>query len=153
MPTGESRKTSFERWSVPWAKPLATPALIEAFRVLPASDDPEGTGLRWAIGNALEVLADKSLLDELIEIARDRRYGLARQMVVLGLARPRDERVIPILISLLDDEDVQGHAALALGKLRARDAHVALTSLAEHAPKAWVRKEARSALAKIEKAK
>ncbi len=138
--------------SVPWAKPLATPVLIEAFRALPQTDDSEGTGLRWAIGNALEVLADKGVLDDLIAIALDRRYGLARQMVVLGLARPRDARVIPMLISLLGDEDVQGHAALALGKLRAREAREPLAELAEHASKPWVRKEARSALAKIDKA-
>lgn len=139
--------------SVPWARPMATPIMIKEFRSLPKSADPDGTGLRWAIGNALEVLADRSVLDELIEIAGDRRYGPARQMVVLGLARPRENRVIPALVALLDDEDVQGYAAVALGRLGARAARERLADLAEHAPKPWVRKEAKLAIAKLEKAR
>ncbi|MBB2974949.1 hypothetical protein FHX49_000490 [Microbacterium endophyticum] len=38
--------------SVPWAKPAATPELIEVFRRV---DDASGLGPRWAVGNALEV--------------------------------------------------------------------------------------------------
>jgi hypothetical protein len=137
--------------SVPWAKPVATPVLIDQFRTQPKAEDPAGTGLQWAIGNALEVLADKHVLEDLIEISGDRRYGVARQMVVLGLARPKDPRAIPILISLLDDEDVAGHAAMALGRLRAQEARGALEELFEHGSKPWFRREAKKALAKLNK--
>ena len=135
--------------SVPWARPTAAPVLIEEFRNLPKTEDPTGTALHWAIGNALEVVAARNVLDELIEIALDRRHGVARQMVVLALARPRDARVVPTLVSLLDDADVAGHAAMALGRLRAEVARGPLEALAASTPQAWVRTEAERALAKI----
>ena len=143
------RESIVRALSVPWAKPLATPALIDLFRTLPESDDPEGTGLRWAIGNALEVLADKSVLDELIEIAEDCRYGRARQMLVLGLARPRDSRVIGVLVTLLEDPEVAGHAAMALGRLRAQPARQALERLQAGTQELWIRHEAEKALHRL----
>lgn len=143
------RESIVRALSVPWARPMATPALIDLFRTLPEADDPEGTGLRWAIGNALEVLADKSVLDRLLEIADDRRYGRARQMVVLGLARPRDPRAIDLLVQLLDDPDVAGHAAIALGRLRAQPARQALERLRAGTGERWVRREAEKALDRL----
>jgi HEAT repeat protein len=134
--------------SVPWAR-QALPALIKAFRTVPPDQDPNGTGLRWAIGNALEILADKSSLPELIELARDASFGRARQMVVLGLAKPRDPRAIETLVELLDDEDVAGYAAMALGRLRAKQARVPLERLASEGSLPWIRSEAAKALAKI----
>jgi hypothetical protein len=137
--------------SVPWARPAASQAMVDEFRRLPLASDPTGTGVRWAIGNALEVLADQSIIEEMMSIATDSRYGVARQMVVLGLARPRDPRVIGTLISLLDDQEVAGHAAVALGRLRAYEAQSALEDLAKDGGRArWVRKEARTALRKLE---
>lgn len=72
--------------TVPWARPAATRPMIDEFRRVDSSVDPTGTGLRWTVGNALEVLADDSSFDELAELARDRRYGKARQMIVLAWA-------------------------------------------------------------------
>lgn len=138
--------------SVPWARPLATRPLIEAFTSLPEADDPTGTGLRWAIGNGLEILAHANVLDELIAIAEERRYGPARQMVVLGLARPRDPRVVDVLVRLLDDDQVAGHAAMALGKLRAREARPRLERLATEASAPWIRKDALKTIARIDAA-
>ncbi len=138
--------------SVPWARQLATRPLIEAFRSLPEADDPTGTSLRWAIGNGLEILADAHVLDELIAIAEERRYGLTRQMVVLGLARPREPRVVEVLVRLLDDDQVAGHAAMALGRLRARAARPRLERPATEASASWIRKAALKAIARIDAA-
>jgi hypothetical protein len=104
--------------TVPWARPAATGPVIEEFRRADASVDPTGTGLRWTIGNALEVLADDSSFEELAELAQDSRYGKARQMVVLGLGRSRRPEAATVLMGLLDDPEVDGHAVKALGKLR-----------------------------------
>jgi hypothetical protein len=38
-------------------------------------------GPRWAIGNALEVLANDEIREGLLELAAVRRYGKAREMV------------------------------------------------------------------------
>lgn len=134
--------------SVPWAKSLAPLLVVEFERAA----DPTGTGLRWAIGNALEVLASDMISDELIRLATSRRFGRARQMVTVGLAKLRDPRVTGVLMSLLADEDVVGHAVMALGKLRAKEARAKIAPLLEH-PTPWVRKEARRAMASIEKAR
>lgn len=76
----------------------------------------ERPGEAWAIGNALSVVADDSHFDELAELARDRRYGTARQMIVHGLGRSRHPAAVGLLIELLADDDIAAHAAIALGK-------------------------------------
>jgi HEAT repeat protein len=50
----------------------------------------------------------------------------------------------------LDDEDVAGHAVDALGRLRAPEALSHLDRFLQH-PKAWIRKEAKKAINRIEK--
>jgi len=101
--------------------------------------------LRWAIGNALEVTWDDERVDDLIKLARDRSFGRAREMVVLGLGRSSRPEAGRVLIDLLDDPDVNGHAVKALRKLREPAARVGLERmLGDH--RSWVRKEAQRAL-------
>ena len=54
--------------SVPWARPVAALPLIAEFGRVDERVDPTGTGLRWAIGNALSVVADDSVFDELVRL-------------------------------------------------------------------------------------
>jgi hypothetical protein len=134
--------------SVPWAKPVATEPLIDEFRRLDVSADPTGTGLRWTIGNALEVLFADANFEAFTELARDERYGKARQMVVLGLGKSKRPEAVDVLLGFIGDPDVDGHAVKALGKLKAPESRPALESkLADS--RAWVRSEARKALAKL----
>jgi HEAT repeats len=133
--------------TVPAARPHAAPLLVKQFR---EARDPTGSGLRWATGNALAEVADDSMFDELAELARDRRYGRARQMIVWGFRRSRDPRAVPLLVELLDDDEVAAHAASALGPLKAASARPALERLVNH-PKPLVRRNAKKALAKISK--
>ncbi len=131
--------------SVPAARPAAARVLIDEFR---RAADPTGFGLRWVIGNALSVVADDSVFDEIAALAQDRRYGKARQMVVLGLARSKDPRAVPLLAGLLTDEDVAAQAVTALGKLRPPGVRPAVERMLDH-PQALVRKEAKKALARL----
>ncbi|MDA8044905.1 MAG: HEAT repeat domain-containing protein [Actinomycetota bacterium] len=134
--------------TVPWAKPAATRPMIEEFRRVDPSGDPTGTGLRWTIGNALDVLADDSVFEELVGLAQDRRYGKARQMIVLGLGKSKRPEAVEVLLGLVDDRDVDAHAVKALGRLKARDARAALERKLDD-DRAWVRGEARKALARL----
>jgi HEAT repeat protein len=134
--------------SVPWAKPGATKPLIDQFRLVDAAVDPNGMGLRWVIGNALEVLFDDAEFAEFVELVEDRRYGMARQMVVLSLGKSKRPEAVDVLIGLIHDLDVDGHAVKALGKLRAPAARTVLEAKLDD-PRAWVRSEARKALAKL----
>ncbi|MGH9243237.1 MAG: HEAT repeat domain-containing protein [Acidimicrobiales bacterium] len=63
----------------------------------------------------------------------------------------KDPKAVDVLIGLLDDPDVEGHAVVALGNLRAESARDRIEPLLEH-PKTWIRQEAKRALAKIDKA-
>jgi HEAT repeat protein len=131
--------------SVPWAKPEATRPLVDLFRRV---EDSTGLGLRWAVGNALDVTWDDARFDDLVELARDRSYGRAREMVVLGFARSKRPEASDVLIALLDDTDVNGHAVKALRKLKVRSARAGLEGMLGD-DRAWVRKEAQRALAAL----
>lgn len=135
--------------SVKWARGTAAPKLLVT--EFERAEDPTGAGLRWAIGNALEVLASDDIADEMIRLATDRRYGKAREMVVLGLGKLKDPRVTDVLLNLLSDDEVVGHAVMALGKLRAQKARSRLQSILNH-PKPWIRQEVKKALVSIDKA-
>jgi HEAT repeat protein len=134
--------------SVPWAKPVAVPALVDAFRQAP--DNPPG--LKDAIGNALSIVADDSVFQDIVALARDKRHGQARVMVVEALANMRDPQAVDVLCELLADEEVAAHAVVALGKLKAARARPQIEPFLNHS-EGWVRKEAKRALAKIDKAK
>ena len=134
--------------SVPWARGEALDPLIEAFRATPRGDQSEEL-LRWAIGNALEVLWDDSRFDELVALARDESFGKAREMVTLGLGRSKRPEAGKVLIELLDDSVVSGHAVKSLRKLRVPQARAGLERMLAD-KRAWVRKEAQLALAAIE---
>lgn len=131
--------------SVPWARPVATRPLADLFRRV---DDPTGLGLRWVIGNALEVVWDDGLFDELVDLARDRSFARAREMVVLGMGRSKRAEAGDVLIELLDDPDVNGHAVKALAKLKLPRSKPGLQRMTTDS-RAWVRKAAESALKKL----
>jgi HEAT repeat protein len=135
--------------SVKWSPPEVGRIVIEEYR----KGVPADTSWRWAIGNALTVLAGNQLFEDIVELARDGRYGNARQRVVESLANMTNPRSVDILIELLDDAVVRMPAVRALGKLgaRARAALPRIEDLLNH-PEAWVRKEALSALKRIKSA-
>ena len=100
------------------ATPDALEPLVGEFR----RADPEERALKWAIGNALATLADAAIADELIELARDRRHGKSREMLMDALARTKDERALDLLVELVDDDEVAGHAISALRRLGPKSA-------------------------------
>jgi hypothetical protein len=91
--------------------------LIAEFR---RPDYAEHEALRWAIANALATLAGPADADDIIDLLRDRRYGKARQMLCDALARTRDPRRDDVLVALIADDDVAGHAILALRRISRR---------------------------------
>ena len=130
--------------SVPWARPAAAKPLIEEFLKLSA----DFFSLKWTIGNALSVVGDESVADELIALAKERRHGETRQMVVMALGKLRKTRPVPVLMGLLDDPLVAPHAIDSLGRLRATEATGRLQELL-HSERSVIRKEAAKALKKI----
>jgi HEAT repeat protein len=72
-------------------------------------------------------------------------------MVVVGLAKLKDPRAVPLLVELLEDEEVAGHAVMALRKMGATPARSSVERFLQD-PRAWVRSEAKKAIAKFDKA-
>lgn len=134
--------------SVPWARDEALDPLIALFRSVPVTGQ-ENELLRWGIGNALEVLWADSRFDELVALARDESFGKAREMVVLGLGRSKRPEAGRVLIELLDEPVVSGHAVKALRKLKVPEARPHLERMLDD-DRAWVRKEAQRALAALD---
>lgn len=135
--------------SVPWAKPIAAPAMIAEFKKL---QDESDAGIKWAIGNALSVVADDKVFNEIVELVQDPHNGISRQMMVIALGNMKDLHAEEVLIGLLGDEEVVGHAIIALGKLKSQKAYPELERFLSH-PKTWIRKAAKQALARIDKTK
>jgi hypothetical protein len=133
--------------SVPWARSSGTAAvLVDEFK---RALDPTGSGLRWAIANGIEVVGDDSIFGEVADLCLDSTYGKAREMLVLALAKMDPSRAAPVLFELLKDEEVVGHAVIALGRLRIDAAREYLQRFLNH-PKRWIRREAKKALANLD---
>lgn len=131
--------------SVPSAPPETASILINELESL--RDTPSAGALKWAIGNALEVVAGEDVVGALMHIARDPAYGRARQMIVLALGRfPEAEA---LLVELLSDDDVGGHAVAALAELAPASARDALLPFTEHDLR-WIRDDAKKALRRID---
>ncbi len=143
------KETIVRALTVRWARPTAAGALVEEFR---RAHDPTGSGLRWAIGNALEVVADESVFEDLVEFVRDKRYGPTREMVAMALGRMKDPRAVDVLIEALGDEEIAGHAIAGLARLKAERAAPHIEPFLHH-PNARIRREAKGALARIAKAR
>jgi hypothetical protein len=134
------------------AIPDALKPLVSEFRH--AAD--EDWALKWAIGNALSTLADASIVDELVVLAKDRRHGRSREMLMDALARTKDERALDALVELVDDDDVAGHAISALRRLGPKTslpylqrARPALERQAAEGVWPIARKQARAALERL----
>lgn len=141
------KETIVRALTVKEAKPQAAQVLLDEFV---AADNSEGLGLRWAIGNALSVVADESVMEDIESLVRDRNYGRAREMLAVALGNIGSSDAVDVLVDLLSDEEVAGHAVVALRKLAPPSARAALEPFIDH-PKTWIRNEAKKAIAKIDK--
>ena len=133
--------------SVPWASGKANQALIDLFRSLDAA---ENSGLKWATGNAIGIVAVQEDLDQLLDIVCDRRHGSSRQMIVWNLWKLPDGRTEAALIALLAEPDVNGHAIQALGKLGSQQAVKHIEPFLQDKTR-WKRVGAQQALKRIER--
>jgi hypothetical protein len=140
------------------ARPLAAPALIEEFRKNISDLD-----VKWAIGNALSVVSDDLVFEDLVELLRDKRHGAAREglaLALLNVKRPENRaRAEEALLEVAGERPGQGldadytavYAVRALARMRSSRAKPLISRLLDH-PERDVRKTAERALASIEKA-
>ena len=130
------------------ARPMAACILLKEFQQIPPAASGHAQILKWVIGNALSVVANDDVFDDLVRLVYDKRYGKAREMLAVALGNMRNPKAVKVLLDLLEDEEVAGHAIMALGKLKAQTARSAIKPFLHHS-KAWIRREAKRALTKI----
>lgn len=134
------------------ARPTAVPVLIAEFQRAPDENDSQRV-TKWTIGNALSVVADDSVYESIVALLRNKKHGWSRGGLPFALCNMKKhrEQAVQHLIQLLDDSDVGVAAMMALGKLRVKAARSRVESFLKD-PDPWVRREAKRALAKIDKA-
>jgi hypothetical protein len=97
--------------------------LVRAYRKDPNPTDwVSGVSqVKWALHLAIATAADVSVLDELIQLAADRRHGRHRSFFVDALAAIDDPRAQAALEELKDDPDLsEGYLRLSKKKARRR---------------------------------
>ena len=126
------------------AKGQAGRYLIDEYEKIPK----EKASLRWAIGNAISIVADSSIEEAMIKIVSDQDGGVAREGFITALRKLRSKAAESILIDVIEDETVTIAALKALGVLRSKNAVEKITSLKNGTNKEIV-KQADKALNKI----
>jgi len=97
----------------------------------------------WSIGNTLSIVASDDILDDLVDLSLDPNQGRAREMIVEAWGPIRRSRSIKTLAQCLKDEQVAGHAVVALSIIRSVEALGLLEPFLHH-PKPWIREAARA---------
>jgi len=130
------------------AKGIACKELLIEYNNRPVED----SGYRWAIGSTMFVVITINEMDFVIDIVLNKKNGTSRQMFVLALAKIFNPRIEDVLITLLDDEDVVGHAVSVLGKKKSIKAKSKIESLLS-SKRSFIRSEAKKALERINREK
>ena len=84
------------------ARGIAARPLLEAFRRAPS----DRWTYKWTIGNSLYVVADRTVVEDIMRLATDKAHGRSREMLVATLGRFKTPATTRVLIELLDDADV-----------------------------------------------
>jgi len=136
--------------SIKDAGAVAYAELVREFKELPDSRDVAQHGFKWALGNAISIVADDSNFDEIVELVRDKRHGNTRDMITLRLPNLDPKRAIGVLLELLndDDDEIVGQALTALEKLKAIVARPTVERFLHHVNPS-IRKESAKILARM----
>ncbi len=103
---------------------------------------------RWFISDCFYKIRSKNYVNEYLDIVSNSTFGQNRQMIILLLGKIKEERAIPILINLLEDEEVRLHAISALGEFKKEEFRCYFEKFQNSTHPGW-RKYARGALKKL----
>lgn len=106
---------------------------------------------RWFISDCLYYIRSKKFIREYQIISSNRLFGINRQMIVLLLGKLKDDTSVPILIALLEDEEVRLQAICALGEYKRESFRCYFERFKDDTHPGW-RKYARAALKKLDNA-
>lgn len=104
---------------------------------------------RWFISDCLYRIRSRNFINEYLDIVSNKNYGQNRKMIVLLLGKLKVERVVPVLIDLLEDEEVRLHAIAALGDFKRKEFRPYFERFQDSKHPGW-RKYAKAALKKLD---
>lgn len=133
------------------ASGVAVDPLIREFKKISYEGDDRDAEqlLKWAIGNALRVIATPDDCGKLIELVSERRHGHARAEIVTALARFKNRESVDALLDALNDDRVAGQAMSALKTLKATEAIPIVQRYLSHSSP-WLRKVAMTTIKRLE---
>lgn len=105
---------------------------------------------RWFISDCLYSIRSKKYIDDYLDIISDSNFGTSRQMIILMLGKFKEERAVPVLIKLLEEESVRLHAICALGDFN-REEFRPYFERFKDSKQSGLRKYSRAALKKLDK--
>jgi HEAT repeat protein len=143
----DAKENIIDRLAVPYAKPGVARPLIEEF--LKAPDVPEPK-YKMRIAEALRIIADEEVYDDMVAILRDKRHGGYRTSIAEALGHMKNPGAVDVLIEMLSDEEIGGHAIAGLRALKDPKARPFLEPFLTH-KEYWWRKEAAAAIKAIDK--
>ena len=123
--------------------------LLHIFRTRKPLRGEDHTSL-WYIGDEIYLKYSDRCFDSVAELVRDREYGVDRQMLVLALGKSKRPEAVEVLLGVLDDYGVSGHATEALAKLKSEQARTGLTRMLDD-DREWVREQARQGLTGLDR--
>ena len=106
--------------------------------------------LRWQIANIFYRHKPIELVNEYLAIIQNREFGTSRQLFVLIVGEKKIESAIPILVNLLEDEEVRLHAICALGCFKREEFRPYFERFKDCKHPGW-RKYSREAIKKLDK--
>ena len=123
---------------------IATERLKEEFRRVA----PEQPGLGWVIANSLAEVARKPDLGSILELARDKRFGSARQPLPRVLRYADRQTAVEAARSLLDDPDTAWMTISIVGRRRLTELAPRIREFAE-GPEHSMQREATKVYARL----
>lgn len=103
---------------------------------------------RWFISDCLYQIRSKNHIKEYLEIALNPEFGVNRQMVILLVGKLKAENAIPVLVDLLEDEEVRLHAIDALCQFKREEFRCHFERFQNSTHPGW-RKYAKKAINKL----
>ncbi len=138
----------------------AVPVLLDEYK------NTKHSSLKWAIGNALWIIGDKSIADEIIQLLKEEREVedipkdlpkdikppevSAKETLLWALGATRDRKAIPVLLKYLQQENFTGHALEGLKYFKDPSIIKKIEPALKH-PMEWVRKKAERLIARLKK--
>ena len=92
------------------------PILLEDY-----CDEKTADLTRWYLSDCIYEIRSGKYVKEYIDIVSNKTFGINRQMIILLLGKLKEESAVPVLVRLLEDEEVRLHAICALGEFKRED--------------------------------